>query len=82
MICPCCKKDAVFISVYDDEGNWHGELGCEYQSNPWSGLSFGIEHPEGWGECLLCSEDDPMGGILFETEEAARKAWNSFLNQL
>lgn len=37
--CPWCKKKAVSIGVHDDEGNYHGELGCDYEKKPWSGLN-------------------------------------------
>lgn len=74
--CPFCgRKDAVTISVCDDEGNYHGELGCDYESDPWSGLSYALAH-EGWGTCILCTDNEPMGGILFDTAEDAADAWN------
>jgi len=74
--CPFCrKKDVVMISVFDDEGNYRGELGCDYESNPWSGLSYAIKHV-GWGDCLLCTDDNVMGGVLFDTAEDAATAWN------
>ena len=40
MECPICKKKAVFVGVHDDEGNYHGLMGCEYENAPWSGLSY------------------------------------------
>ena len=72
MKCPICKKDALFVGVHDDEGNYHGLVGCDYESNPWSGLSYALHH-DGWGECPLCSdgEYDTMGGMLFDTAEEA-----------
>lgn len=74
--CPFCgRTDAVTISVCDDEGNYHGELGCEYESDPWSGLSYALAH-EGWGTCLLCTDNEVMGGILFDTAAEAAEAWN------
>lgn len=73
--CPFCGKKAVYIGVCDDEGNHHGELGCEYESDPWSGLSYALFHA-GWGECILCTNDDVMGGVLFDTAEEAADAWN------
>ena len=27
--CPLCQKQAVFIGVHDDEGNYHGRIGCD-----------------------------------------------------
>lgn len=75
--CPFCKKNAVFIGVHDDEGNYHGQLGCDYESNPWSGLSYALHH-EGWGDCILCTDDTEqlMGGVLFDTAEEAAEEWN------
>lgn len=75
--CPFCKKKSVFIGVHDDEGNFHGLPGCEYESDHWSGLSYALHH-DGWRECILCSdgEEQVMGGVLFDTEEEAIDAWN------
>ena len=75
--CPFCGKNAVYIGVCDDEGNFHGRLGCEYEQDPWSGLSYDLHH-EGWGECILCTDGDnqSMGGVLFDTAEEAVEAWN------
>lgn len=75
--CPFCRKNAVFIGVHDDEGNFHGLLGCGYESDPWSGLSYALHH-EGWGDCVLCTdgENEPMGGVLFDTAEEAAEEWN------
>ena len=80
--CPFCKKKAVYIAVHDDEGNYHGRLGCEYESKPWSGLSYALHH-EGWGDCILCSDDDElvMGGVLFDTAEEAAEEWNTGVTQ-
>lgn len=75
--CPFCNESKVFIGVHDDEGNYRGHLGCEYESDPWSGLSYALHH-EGWGDCILCSdgENEVMGGLLFDTAEEAATAWN------
>lgn len=74
--CPMCGKYAVHIGVHDDEGNYKGEPGCEYEEDPWSGLSYALHH-EGWGSCLLCTSDtdEPMGGVLFDTAEEAAEEW-------
>lgn len=73
--CPLCGEDKLHIGVHDDEGNYHGELGCAYESDPWSGLSYGIHH-DGWGECLLCTDgaNEVAGGILFDTPQEAHDA--------
>lgn len=72
MKCPICKKDALFVGVHDDEGNYHGLVGCDYERDPWSGLSYALHH-EGWGECPLCTDGaySTMGGMLFDTAEEA-----------
>lgn len=73
--CPICKKKALFVGVHDDEGNYHGPVGCEYENNPWSGLSYALHH-EGWGDCPLCTDGaySTMGGMLFDTAEDAISA--------
>lgn len=68
--CPFCGEQAIHVAVCDDEGNYHGLVGCEYESDPWSGLGYMLVH-DGWGECILCSEGDCMGGIIFDTPEEA-----------
>lgn len=75
MECPICKKKALFVGVHDDEGNYHGLVGCEYENNPWSGLSYALHH-EGWGDCPLCTDgaECTMGGMLFDTAEEAVSA--------
>lgn len=66
--CPICKEDKIFVGVHDDEGNYKGAPGCGYESDPWSGLCYGLHH-NGWGECLLCTDGayNPMGGMLFDS---------------
>lgn len=75
MECPICKKKALFVGVHDDEGNYHGLVGCEYENDPWSGLSYALHH-EGWGDCSLCTDGaySTMGGMLFDTAEDAISA--------
>ena len=75
MECPICKKKAVFVGVHDDEGNYHGLMGCEYENAPWSGLTYALHH-EGWGDCPLCTDgaESTMGGMLFDTAEEAISA--------
>lgn len=72
MECPICKKRVLFVGVHDDEGNYHGLVGCEYENDPWSGLSYALHH-EGWGDCPLCTDGaySAMGGMLFDTSEEA-----------
>ena len=75
--CPFCKKNAVFVGVHDDEGNYHGALGCDYEQNPWSGLSYELHH-NGWGDCILCTDgnNQSMGGKYFDSAEEAADYWN------
>ena len=75
MECPICKKKVLFIGVHDDEGNFHGLVGCEYENDPWSGLSYALHH-DGWGDCPLCTNGaySAMGGMLFDTAEDAISA--------
>lgn len=75
MECPICKKKVLFIGVRDDEGNFHGLVGCEYENDPWSGLSYALHH-DGWGDCPLCTNGaySAMGGMLFDTAEDAISA--------
>ena len=75
MECPICKKKVLFVGVHDDEGNYHGLVGCEYENDPWSGLSYALHH-EGWGDCPLCTDGaySTMGGMLFDAIEEAISA--------
>ena len=76
--CPFGADHKVWIGVHDDEGNFHGKIGCEYESDAWSGLSYGLHH-DGWGDCPLCTdgESETMGGMLFDSIDAAAKAWGT-----
>ena len=75
MECPICKKKVLFVGVHDDEGNYHGLVGCEYENDPWSGLSYALHH-EGWGDCHMCTDGaySTMGGMLFDTADDAISA--------
>ena len=74
-VCPFCGQKTLFVGVHDDEGNYHGLVGCEYENDPWSGLSYALHH-EGWGDCPLCTDGvySTMGGMLFDTAEEAINA--------
>ena len=74
-ICPFCGQRTLFVGVHDDEGNYKGRPGCEYESDPWSGLCYAIHH-DGWGDCILCTgaHDLPLGGCFFDTAEEAFQA--------
>jgi len=73
--CPICGEKVLFIGVHDDEGNYKGRIGCEYESDPWSGLSYGLHH-EGWGICPLCTDGNEvvMGGCLYGSAKDAFEA--------
>ena len=75
--CPFCNQKKAYIAVHDDEGNYQGLPGGEYEAHPWSGLSYALHH-DGWGECILCTDGEwgTMAGVLFDTPEEAAKAWN------
>ena len=73
--CMFCKQP-VRIVVCDDEGNIHGERGCEYERTPWSGLRYGITH-DGWGECFASSDGNVMGGVLFADVGLLIDQWNT-----
>lgn len=57
ILCPFCGENKVFVGVHDDEGNYHGRIGCEYEAEPWSGLSYALHHV-GWGKTALFCEFD------------------------
>ena len=75
--CPFCGGSAN-ISVSDDEGNDRNE---EYESDPWSGLSFKIRHSyESNKDCPIANYGEDGGSIgvyLFDSREEAIKAWNT-----
>nr|WP_026681353.1 hypothetical protein [Priestia megaterium] len=74
-LCPFCGGSAT-ISVSDDEGN---DKSDEYESDPWSGLSFKIKHDhEKNKDCPIAKyEEESMGVYLYESREEAIKAWNT-----
>ena len=76
--CPWCNENFVWVGVHDDEGNYHGPLGCGYEDDPWSGLSYALHH-DGWGDCILCTDgfNGVMGGMLFNTVKEAIMRWNT-----
>lgn len=74
--CPFCGTKNLSIGVYDEECNYHGELGCDYQNAPYSGLSFGIIHDK--TDCILkqVSDNETVGDWYYDTVEEAVAAWN------
>ena len=76
--CPFCKG-SVNILVCDGEGNIHDEDG--YEENPWSGLSFALEHThEANPDCPIAHYDgEHLGVYLYDSREEAIDAWNGGL---
>lgn len=68
--CPFNEECNLEVHVYDLEGNDHGPLGCDYESNPWSGLRYGIRHD---GPCGLGS----VVFGLYSTMNALILDWNA-----
>ena len=68
--CPFCGQKAIFIGVHDNEGNYEGRPGCEYELDPCNGLSYAIHH-DGLGDCILCTDghDMPLGHFFDTAEE-------------
>ena len=75
--CPFCGGVAKLI-VSDDEGNIRNK---EYENNPWSGLSFMIQHAHEENEgCPIAKyeiDGASMGVYLYESRDEAVQAWNS-----
>lgn len=74
--CPFCGGGAR-ISVSDDEGNHRNE---EYENDPWSGLSFKIQHGhESNKGCPIANyeaDGGSLGVYLYDSREEAIEAWN------
>jgi len=76
--CPFCGGVA-HLSISDDEGNDRDE---EYENDPWSGLSFKIQHNHDDNKgCPIASysaeEGGSIGVYLYESREEATQAWNT-----
>lgn len=78
--CPFCGGN-VSIGISDDEGNPRDE---EYESDPWSGLSFTILHGyddnEGCPIAHYNEDGETVGILLYESREEAVKTWNKRLD--
>ena len=72
--CPFCGGE-ISITIRDSEGNHHDK---EYEKDPWSGLSYSINHPESINKgCPIANHDEESVGIfLYDTREGLIKAWN------
>lgn len=76
--CPFCGGKAS-VTISDDEGNDRDE---EYENDPWSGLSFKLNHTYDQNkECPIASysreEGGTLGVYLYGSREEAIKAWNT-----
>lgn len=76
--CPFCGGKAN-ITISDDEGIDRDE---EYASDPWSGLSFKLNHTYDQNKgCPIASYDHVDGGMLgvylYDSKQEAIDAWNS-----
>ena len=73
--CPFCGKE-ISINVYDNEGNYRGELGCAYEKNPWNGIQYGLHH--GITLCVLdnVNYESCVGGWKYDSAEEAIESWN------
>jgi len=74
--CPFCGGEADF-GISDREGNSRDE---EYEKDPWSGLSYTIEHVhEANSGCPIAQyecDGAMMGVYLYDSREEAAAAWN------
>lgn len=75
---PCKCGGRIWVGVHDDEGDYKGEIGCEYESDPWSGICYGLHH-DGRIGCVSNTEGKEcvMGRVLFGSEQSAINAWNN-----
>lgn len=77
--CPFCGGEAK-ISVSDEEGNHRSE---EYENDPWSGLSFKIQHGhESNRTCPIANFEEDGGTVgvyLYDSRKEAIEAWNKRL---
>ena len=73
--CPFCGGESN-LTISDGEGN---KRDAEYENDPWSGLSFRIQHT--YEENIGCpiakyEEDEAMGVYLYDSREEAIQTWN------
>lgn len=72
--CPFCGEN-INLGISDDEGNMRDE---EYESEPWSGLTFTLihEYQDGVGCPIATHHGEILGCRLYESREEATQAWN------
>lgn len=63
------------LAVNDAEGNLRDK---EYERDPWSGLSYTIQHlEEDYNDCPIANFDgESVGTLLYDSREEAIKTWN------
>ena len=74
--CPFVGGGDTRLIVCDSEGNIRGNVGCDYESDPYSGLTYGLIHTHEHGDCPIQGEE-LLGGWLYDTKEEAILAWNA-----
>lgn len=82
--CPWCDVRPRIL-VMDDEGNPKGHFdddrAIEYMEDPWSGLSFGLDHSyreAGAEHCPFAGyPGEPLGSMRYDSLEALVKGWNT-----
>lgn len=72
--CPFCGGK-IDLLILDDEFNVHS---AEYEKAPFSGLQYGLCHPEGEKEeCPISTfYGELLGVYCYDTKADAAKAWN------
>lgn len=82
--CPWCKVKPRIV-VMDEEGNPKGHFDddcvAEYMDDPWSGLSFSLDHnykQKGTAHCpIVCHPGEHVGSMHYYSLAALVKDWNT-----
>ena len=81
--CPWCGVRPRIL-VMDEEGNPKGhsddDRAIEYMEDPWSGLSFGLDHSyreAGAENCPIATHPGENLGLLYDSLEALVRNWNT-----
>jgi hypothetical protein len=82
--CPWCGVKPRIL-VMDEEGNPKGHFdddrAIEYLEDPWSGLSFGLDHSymdDGVENCPLAScPGEPLWSMKYDSLESLVRSWNT-----
>ena len=73
MKCPICGAELEIV-ICDDEGNDHCE---EYENDPYSGLTFSLQHPYTAKECILKGK---YHDNLYDSREELKHHYNYVCN--